>query len=115
MYIPSLDEGQVNFKSLEKYIYNEVCHQACTILSDVLKNLDMKLMAERDKKRYRAKGIKHTCLKTIMGPVEYGGSEKAFEDHLWGSFSSQRGLVLPAFCRIPYLVTWDSYFTYLVL
>src|SRR5665648_652296 len=43
------------------------------------------------------------------------GSEKAFEDHLWGSFSSQRGLVLPAFCRIPYLVTWDSYFTYLVL
>ena len=71
MHIPSLDEGQVNFKSLEKYIYNEVCHQACTVLSDVLKNLDMKLMAERDKKLYRAKGIKHTCLKTIMGPVEY--------------------------------------------
>lgn len=28
-------------------------------------------MDKRDKKQYRAKGIKHTCLKTIMGPVEY--------------------------------------------
>src|SRR5665647_3248418 len=72
MHITSLDEGQVNFKSLEKDIYKEVCQQACNILSDVLKNLDLMLMDQRDKKQYRAKGIKHTCLKTIMGPVEFG-------------------------------------------
>ncbi len=71
MHITSLDEGQVNFKSLEKDIYKEVCQQACNILSDVLKNLDLMLMDQRDKKQYRAKGIKHTCLKTIMGPVEF--------------------------------------------
>src|SRR5665648_823747 len=25
--------------------------------------------------------------------LDHGGSDKAFEDHLWGSFSSQRGLL----------------------
>ena len=71
MHITSLDECDVDFKSLEKNIYNQVCQEACNILSDVLKNLDLMLLAKRDTKLYRAKGIKHTCLKTIMGPVEF--------------------------------------------
>lgn len=70
MYELSLKENEIDFKSLEQKIYKLVCRQACNIMADILERLDKKLLEERDKKAYRCKGFKHTCLKTIMGTVE---------------------------------------------
>lgn len=70
MYKLSLDENGITFKSLEKEIYKLVCEVACEIMKEMLLELDRRLMDERDTQVYRAKGIKHTCIKTIMGTVE---------------------------------------------
>ena len=40
-------------------------------MREVLTHLDRRLMDERDTKVYRNKGLKHTCIKTIMGNVEF--------------------------------------------
>lgn len=71
MYKLSLNEKEINFKDLEKSIYEFVCRQACEIIAQILKDLDSKLMKERDKKKYRNKGFKKTTIKTIMGEIEY--------------------------------------------
>jgi len=71
MYKLSLNEKEINFKDLEKSIYEFVCRQACEIIAQILKDIDDKLMKERDKKKYRNKGFKKTTIKTIMGEIEY--------------------------------------------
>ena len=71
MYSLSVDANGVNFKDLEKKIYKYACDQACQMLSEILKNLDDMILEKRDKKLYRFKVFKHTCIKTIMGPVEF--------------------------------------------
>ncbi|NFN88768.1 ISLre2 family transposase, partial [Clostridium sporogenes] len=40
-------------------------------MKEVLTYLDRRLMDERDTKAYRNKGLRHTCVKTIMGDVEF--------------------------------------------
>ena len=70
MYNLSVDGNGVNFKELEKKIYKYTCEQACKMLSEILVNLDNMILEKRDKKAYRFKVFKHTCIKTIMGPVE---------------------------------------------
>ena len=47
------------------------CDEACNVLKMILENLDEKLLNERDTKIYRNKELKKTCLRTIMGDVEY--------------------------------------------
>ncbi len=71
MYMLSLNDGQLDFKTLEQKIYKVVCEVACTIMQDVLNELDDKLMAERDVDKYRNKGTKKTHIHTMMGVVEY--------------------------------------------
>lgn len=71
MYDISLNENGVNFKELEKIIYKYACNEACNTLKIILESLDKKLLNERDSKVYRNKGLKKTCIKTIMGDVEY--------------------------------------------
>ncbi len=71
MYKLSLNENEANFKNLERIIYEFVCRQACEMIIEILKELDGKLMKERDKKKYRNKGFKKTTIKTIMGEIEY--------------------------------------------
>lgn len=70
MYNISVNDKDVTFKALEKEIYKYTCETACKLLQEVLEKLDKRLMDERDTKVYREKGFKHTCIKTIMGPVE---------------------------------------------
>lgn len=82
MYELSLNDNGMTFKELEKRIYKYACDEACNALKDILEDLDEKLMNQRDTKIYRNKGRKQTCLRTIMGDVEYSRRiyEFKFED-----------------------------------
>lgn len=71
MYKISLKEKDINFKDLERIIYEFVCQQACKMIVEILEKLDEKLMKERDRDIYRNKGFKKTTIKTVMGEVEY--------------------------------------------
>ena len=71
MYNISLDDKGIKFKDLEKKIYNYACDEACKMMKQVLESLDERLLKERDSTVYRNKGLKQTCLRTIMGNVEY--------------------------------------------
>ncbi|MGL5330126.1 MAG: ISLre2 family transposase [Peptostreptococcaceae bacterium] len=71
MYELSLNDNGITFKELEKRIYKNACDEACNFLKEILEELDKKLMNKRDTKVYRNKGLKQTCLRTIMGNVEY--------------------------------------------
>lgn len=71
MYVISLNENGITFKDLEKIIYKYACDSACNAMKIVLESLDNKLLKDRDSKTYRNKGLKKTCIKTIMGDVEY--------------------------------------------
>jgi Uncharacterised protein family (UPF0236) len=80
MYELSLNDNSITFKDLEKKIYKYACNEACKALRDILEALDEKLLNERDTKVYRNKGRKQTCLRTIMGDVEY--SRRIYEFRL---------------------------------
>jgi len=71
MYDLSLNDKGITFNDLEKKIYKYVCDEACRFLKEVLSYLDQRLMDERDTKVYRNKGLRSTCIKTIMGDVEF--------------------------------------------
>lgn len=66
-----LQEKEVNFKDLERKIYEYGCKTASELLKECLQQLDGQLMNERDKSKYRHKGHRKTCIKTLMGEVEY--------------------------------------------
>ena len=67
----SLSGKDVNFKTLEKLVFEFVCQLGCKIIKFLLMWCDKQLMLSRDKKAYRHKGYKKTCIKTVMGPVEF--------------------------------------------
>ena len=77
MYELSLNDNGMTFKDLERKIYKYACDEACKALKEILEALDEKLHNERDSKVYRNKGRKQTCLRTIMGDVEY--SRRVYE------------------------------------
>ena len=52
-------------------VYREMMQVGCEIVRQALEGLDAELMKERDRKRFRSKGSRKTCIKTIMGEVEY--------------------------------------------
>lgn len=60
-----------NFRGLVKEIYHIALGIGRQLLKTALEQLDDELLAERDHKRYRCKGYQKTCIKTIMGAVEY--------------------------------------------
>ena len=61
----------LKFNDLEKKIYKFVCMLGCYIIKYILESRDRKLMKARDSKKYRHKGYKNNCIKTVMGEVEY--------------------------------------------
>jgi len=67
----SLNDEGLTFKALEQDLYKYYCEQACKMMANTLEIIDKKLLDKRDKKKYRCKGLKKTCIQTIMGPVEY--------------------------------------------
>jgi len=66
-----LHENTIDFNSLERKIYEYGCSVACDILKDCFQKLDTMLMKSRDKAIYRHKGHRKTCIKTLMGEVEF--------------------------------------------
>ena len=66
-----LTENEINIKSLEKEIYDYACKLAAKAFSNFLEILDQELMKSRDKGLLRHKGHRKTCIKTLMGEVEY--------------------------------------------
>lgn len=71
MYTLSLNHNEIDFKVIEKEIYKIVCEAGCKIMKDILETIDLKLLAKRDTKEYRNKGLRKTFIHTLMGEVEY--------------------------------------------
>lgn len=60
-----------NFSELVKEIYRTAMGIGQQLLRTALEQLDDELLTSRDVKRYRCKGFQKTCIKTILGAVEY--------------------------------------------
>ncbi len=66
-----LAENEINIKSLERKFYDYACKLAAEAFKNWLQELDCELMKSRDKELFRHKGHRKTCIKTLMGEVEY--------------------------------------------
>ncbi len=64
-------ENGVTFKELEKNIYRWICQIGQEFTKEFLERYDQMLMKERDKSRYRHKGLRQTTIKTLYGEVSY--------------------------------------------
>ena len=71
MFEEIVTDDEVKFNDLEKKIYKFVCMLGCMIIKYILESRDKRLMKLRDKKKFRHKGYKQNCIKTIMGEIEY--------------------------------------------
>lgn len=60
-----------NFDDLISEVYHAVLGIGCELIQEVLEQTDAAILAERDVARYRCKGLQKTCVKTILGAVEY--------------------------------------------
>ena len=60
-----------DFSGLVKEIYRIVLGIGRELLRTALEQLDDEVLAGRDTTRYRSKGFQKTCIKTILGAVEY--------------------------------------------
>lgn len=67
-----------SFEKLEEYAQIKSNELGQAIMRSCLETKDMQLMAERDTKRYRCKGLRKTCIKTRCGTVEY--SRRIYQD-----------------------------------
>ena len=59
------------FGKLVKTAYRMAMEFGRKIVVAVLKERDEELQKERDRKRYRCKGKRKTCIKTVLGEIEY--------------------------------------------
>ena len=59
------------FSDLEAAAYRIALEYGREIIRRVLEMRDLQILAERDGERYRSKGLRKTCIKTILGEVEY--------------------------------------------
>ena len=66
-----VDENLLSFKVLEQKIFDYVCELGRQITQQILEAYDTELAESRDKKHYRGKGKRKTCIKTVYGEVEW--------------------------------------------
>ena len=66
-----ITENGVTFKELEKNIYAWVCQLGQQFTKEFLERYDQMLMQEREKEKYRHKGVRQTTVKTVYGEVTY--------------------------------------------
>ena len=59
-----------SFEEAEKYVYSMGMEFARNVMKAMLEIRDLQILAERDAERYRCKGPRRTCIKTLMGEVE---------------------------------------------
>lgn len=67
----SVNEKMISFKELEKKIFKYVCELGCEITRSILEAYDDAVAVKRDKQKYRNKGKRATCIKTVYGSVKY--------------------------------------------
>ena len=67
-----------NFSELEEEVCGLTRSIGQEIIRIVLETLDSEILAERDTQRYRCKGFRKTCAKTMLGNVEY--KRRVYED-----------------------------------
>lgn len=66
-----VNEDALTFKDIEGAIYSYFCQQAVKATQEVLKQLDLYLMKNRDKSKYRHKGLKDDHIRCVYGDVPY--------------------------------------------
>ena len=69
-----------NFSEAEKSVYRLSMEFGRRLMRWMLETRDLQIMAERDADRYRCKGPRKTCIKTLMGEVEYG--RRVYQDEV---------------------------------
>lgn len=71
MFNISLPLNEIDFKTLEKEIYQKVLKYGRELVKSILEKLDVMIMENRDKTEYRYICKKDTAIKTVMGTIEY--------------------------------------------
>ena len=71
MFEQIIASNEIKFNELEKKVFKFVCFFGCLIIKLLLESYDKKLMNNRDKKKYRHKGLRRTTVNTVMGEVKY--------------------------------------------
>ena len=71
MFEQIIASNEIKFNELEKKVFKFVCFFGCLIIKLLLESYDRKLMNNRDKKKYRNKGLRGTTVNTVMGEVKY--------------------------------------------
>ena len=66
-----VDNDVITFKDIENYIYDYICQIGIRLTQELLKELDVKIMKERDTSKYRHKGLKDDHIRCIYGDVPY--------------------------------------------
>ena len=67
-----------DFGEAEKTIYELAMAFGREVMRQILGIRDLQLMAERDAERFRCKGPRGTCIKTLMGDVAY--ARRVYQD-----------------------------------
>jgi hypothetical protein len=67
----SIAPNYVTISKIEKEIFDYCNNLGCEMLKNVLESIDVQIMLDRDRTKYRHKGKCKTVLKTLMGEVEY--------------------------------------------
>lgn len=60
-----------NFMELVEKVFSAVMESGRDMVRQHMEKLDCELLEQRDKKRYRAKGLRKTAVKTKLGTIEY--------------------------------------------
>ena len=69
---PEIEKREIeNFQELERTVYRTVLKLGCEILEKTLEAMDEQLLDSHDVKRFRYKGFQKTCIKTLLGSVEF--------------------------------------------
>lgn len=84
MNIPvELKIGKENFEDfaeLENALYEALMKAGCELFGQVVESLDEEILKARDRREYRNKGLRKTCVKTRLGVVEYARHVYEHED-----------------------------------
>ena len=79
----NITEGQPEFKSFEKSLFETMCRIGCELARQYLEWRDLSIMALRDKARYRHIDIRGSTIKTLFGEVSY--SRRYYKDKTTGA------------------------------
>lgn len=71
MFEEIITSKEIKFNDLEKKVFKFVSFLGCLIIKLMLEAYDRKLMENRDKKKYRHKGLRETSVNTVMGEIKY--------------------------------------------